>query len=299
MDDHTHESNGMNVLLLGSTGLLGQAMSRELRARGCDVRGVARRDASIAIDVTDDALLTATLRAEAPDMVVNCAALVDIDACEKDPGLAWRSNARPLSFLAEWALTNNRPLLHISTDQYYTEGANVAHDEKAPVSLLNEYARTKFAGEALALTAPQSLVLRTSIVGVRGWVRPTFAEWAIDVVEGDKTVNLFSDAFTSSIDVTTFAKGALDLFERGKRGLYNLAAQEVYSKEAFVREIAAQLGRPLTHATVGSVNTLATRRANCLGLDVKRAQNLLGYPLPVLKSVVASILIQRSELRKQ
>ena len=184
-------------------------------------------------------------------------------------------------------------MLHISTDQLYIDGADTAHDETAPVSLVNEYARTKYAGEALALTVPQALVLRTSIVGIRGWSRPTFAEWAIGVVERDEAANLFSDAYTSSIDVTAFCDAALDLLQIGTRGLYNLAAREVYSKEAFVREVAAQLGKPLTHAVAGSVKTMRTHRANCLGLSVQRAQDRLGYALPTLKDVVTSVLEQR------
>ena len=210
--------------------------------------------------------------------------------------MAWATNARPLAFLAEWARLYDRRLLHISTDHYYVDGGRMAHDELAPIILVNEYARTKFAGEALALTVSHSLVLRTSIVGIRRWTRQTFAEWAIDLVEQDGSAQLFHDAYTSSIDVTSFVRASLDLLEKGARGLYNLAAREIYSKEAFVREVAAQLGRPLSHATVASVDTLLTRRASCLGLDVRRAQGQLGYALPTLSDVVSSVLDQHGDL---
>lgn len=282
-----------NVLLIGSTGLLGQAMRKALSARDYEVSAAARRGAPVCLDITDDAVLFKTLEDISPHLVVNCAALVDVEACENDPGLAWRCNARPLGLLAEWARANSAILLHISTDQLYVDGAGAAHDETAPVSLANEYARTKYAGEVLALTAPKALVLRTSIVGIRGWLVPTFAEWAIGVVERDEAADLFSDAYTSSIDVTTFCDAALDLLQSGSRGLYNLAAREVYSKEAFVREVAAQLGKPLTCAVAASVSTMRTRRANCLGLSVRRAQDRLGYALPALKDVVTSVLEQR------
>jgi dTDP-4-dehydrorhamnose reductase len=263
-----------------------------LARRGYDTKPAARHNAPVCLDVTVDAQLLESLETIAPDVIINCSALVDVDACEADPGLAWRCNARPLGLLGAWAQKHNAALLHISTDQYYVDGNDQAHDEAAPVSLVNEYARTKYAGEALALTAPQALVLRTAIVGIRGWDRPTFAEWAIDIVEGDKPVVLFADAYTSSINVPAFADAALDLLEGGARGLYNLAASEVYSKEAFVRELATQFGKPLTRATVGSVKSLPTRRANCLGLDVRRAQAQLGRSLPSLSQVVASVLAQ-------
>ncbi len=285
----------MKVLVLGGTGLAGQAMVAAAAARGYAVRAAARRDAPLAIDITDEAELDALLAAEAPDLVVNCAAIVDIEACERDPLAGWRSNARPLAFLAGWSAATAGRLVHVSTDHYYVTGGSTPHDEAAPVVFVNEYARLKFAGEAFALAAPRALVLRTSIVGVRRWEQPTFGEWAIDIAENDRPATLFADAYTSSIDVPAFARATFDLVERGAVGLLNLAAGEVYSKEAFIREIARQLGRSLSQATTGSVASLGTQRASSLGLDVRRAEALLGYSLPALGEVVASLIRQHHE----
>ncbi|MCF8469445.1 MAG: sugar nucleotide-binding protein [Parvibaculum sp.] len=285
----------MKTLLLGSTGLLGQAVASEARRRGHVLREAARRDAPLSLDISDEAALCALLETEAPDLVVNCAALTDIDICESDPVSAWRVNARPLAFLAAWSRKTGGRLLHVSTEQYYTEGDDTAHDEEAPVSFFNEYARTKFAGEAFALTAAKALVFRTSIVGIRGWERPTLAEWAIDVAQNDRPATLFSDAYSSAIDVTAFARAAFDIENAKASGLLNLAAREVYTKESFVREIARQLGRPLTAATAGSVHTLSTPRAYCLGLDIRRAEAILDYRLPALAEVVAAVLQQYNE----
>lgn len=285
----------MKTLLLGSTGMLGQAAAKEARRRGLVLREAARRNAEIALDIADEKALCETLEAEKPALIFNCAALTDLDACERDPLAAWQANARPLAFLADWARTNGAKLLHISTDQFFTEGGSAVHDEKAPVSLVNEYARSKFAGEAFALTDANALVLRTSIVGMRGWEKPTLAEWAIGIARNDRPATLFSDAWSSSIDVASFARAAFDMAEAGACGLYNLAASEVYTKEEFVREIARQIGHTLTHAISGSVQGLMTARAHCLGLDSGRAEALLGRKMPILSEVVASVLHQYNE----
>lgn len=285
----------MKTLLLGSTGLLGPPVAREARRRNHVLLDAARREASITLDITDNQALRSLLDEEAPDLVINCAALVDVELCESDPARAWHVNARPLAFLAEWSRRTGGRLLHVSTDHYFTEGSAGAHAETAQVSLVNEYARTKFAAEAFALTAPNALVLRTSIVGIRGWEKPTLAEWAIGVAENDSPATLFSDAYSSSLDVAAFARAALDLMEAGVSGLYNLAAREVYTKEQFVREIARQLGLNLTAATIGSVHQLSAPRAHCLGLDVRRAEAVLGYKLPTLTEVVSSVLQQYKE----
>lgn len=280
----------MAMLVLGATGLLGQAIVAEGRERGHNVRTAARKRADITLDIADPEALPAILDVERPRLIVNCAALVDVAACERDPGLAYRINAAPLAYLAQWCRGAGAKLVHVSTDHFFAGEGSTAHDENAPVTLLNQYAATKYAAERFALLSPSALVLRTSIVGIRGWEQPSFAEWAIDAVLEDCAMTLFADAFTSSIDVGAFARAALDLAESGASGLLNLAAREVYSKESFIRQVAAELGSTLTNASVGSVGTLSPPRPKSLGLDVARAQALLDWPLPDLKQVVRAII---------
>lgn len=285
----------MSLLVIGSTGLAGQAIMQEAHRRGLNPVGAARRNADIALDVTDLRQLDNVLCKLAPAIVINCAALVSVEACDKDPGLGWQINARPASLLAEWSAASGGKLIQISTDHYFTTGGSKPHAETDPVCFVNEYARQKFAAEAFALSAPDALVLRTSILGLRGWPEPTFAEWALDMVRKDAPATLFADAWTSSIDVGSFARALFDLQQCGARGLINLAASEVYSKEAFVRALAARLGRRLTKASTGSIASLGVRRANCLGLDVSRAETILGYRLPGLQAIIRAILEPHEE----
>lgn len=280
----------MKTLVLGSTGLLGQAVTAETRRRGWLVVTAARSDAEIALDITNADALVRSLDQIAPDLVVNCAGLTDLARCEQEPGLAYSINARPVAILAEWAGASGGRLLHVSTDHYFPEGGAIRHRESDRVRLINEYARSKFAGEAFALAEPRALVMRTSIVGIRGWSQPTLAEWAIGAVLADAPMMLFADAYTSSIDVGAFARAAFDLAVLPASGLINLAAGEPYSKAQFVTEIAGQLGRRLDKATSGSVAKLQPPRASSLGLDVTQAEVLLGYKMPTLAEVVTAIL---------
>lgn len=289
----------MKLLVIGATGLLGSAVWKEGNRRGHEVIAAARANAPLRLDVTDFEQLESVLYASAPDALINCAALTDIAACEADPGLAYRVNARPLAILAAWSRAIGRPLVQISTDHYFTKGAGRPHAESEPVSLVNEYARTKYAGERFALLSPAALVLRTSIVGIRGWEKPTLAEWAIAAIERDEPLTLFEDAFTSSIDVVTFARALFDLLERRTAGLLNLASSQVYSKADFVRALAARIGRELAPATAGSVAQLQPSRPKSLGLDVSAAERQLGYALPGLESVAAAVVEQYEESLKQ
>lgn len=286
----------MKMLLLGSTGLLGQAVATEARIGGLDLLEAARSGAGVtAVDISAEAQLSALLVDTSPDVVFNCAALTDIEQCEDDPGRAFAINARPLATLAAWSHSTDRVLVHVSTDHFFTEGGRRAHREDDPITLCNEYARSKFAGEDFALAADKALVLRTSIVGMRGWPKPTFAEWAIQSILGRRPMTLFEDAYTSTIDVRAFARAALDLVKKQAAGLLNLGASEVYTKAEFIRELARKLGRSLESSTTGSVADLKPKRAPSVGLDVSRAEQLLGYQLPRMEQVAEAVVRQFRE----
>ncbi len=117
------------------------------------------------------------------DLVVNAAAMTAIDECERDPGLAYAVNARAVAVMSAHCRSSGAAFVHVSTDHFFSGDRDRRHDEHAPVRLVNEYARTKFAGEAFARTYPDALVLRTNVTGLRDWMgRPTFAEWVFDAL---------------------------------------------------------------------------------------------------------------------
>lgn len=283
----------MKILLIGSSGMLGQALRAEMRSRGAEVVGLDRAGAEISADICKDDDLAQAIRDTAPAAVINCAAIVDLGLCESDPLLAYQINARAVGVMAEKCHASDIPFVHVSTDHYFSGDGDRLHREDAQVIFLNEYARTKFAGEGFALAFPDSLVLRTNIVGFRGHGKPTFAEWAFDAVERDAPMVLFEDSYVSCIDVGSFSTAIADLLAKRAAGLYNLANREVFSKKDFIEAIASRLGRRLSKAETGSVASLGVRRADSCGLDVSRAESILGRPLPGLAEVVDRLARRR------
>jgi dTDP-4-dehydrorhamnose reductase len=163
------------------------------------------------------------------------------------------------------------------------------HNETAPVQLVNEYARSKYAGEAASLDLANALVVRTNFTGPRGWPQPTFFEWAADSLRGHLPMTLFDDYFTSTIDAAALARALFDLIQKKAAGLLNVASRQVASKKQFVEALARAMSIDLDRATSGSVKNLSVPRAESLGLDVSRAEAILGYALPDLTSVAASL----------
>lgn len=269
--------------------MLGRKLSVVSRQRGIDILGVDLRGGDVEADLTEDEALLSILEQARPDVVVNTAALVDVGLCEKNPLAAWRLNARCVGVMAHFCRAHGCKLVQISTEHYFTGDGAARHDEQAPVTFLNEYARSKYAGEAFAATDPSALILRTNIVGFRGVGSPTFAEWVCDAIVHDAGVTLFEDSYVSSIDVTSFSRALLDLVEKNASGLFNLASSEVFSKRDFILAMARQLGVTLTRAKVGSVRSLPVKRPDSCGLNVQKVEALLGYKLPGLNDVTRQL----------
>jgi dTDP-4-dehydrorhamnose reductase len=290
----------MKLLILGSFGMLGRVLVVEGKKRGFDVVALDKVGGDISLDICDEDKLISTIINVKPDIIINTVAIVDHIVCEKNPSLAYLVNARPLSFLSSISNKLGIYLIQISTDYYYAGKGKCKHNEYEPVSLLvDEYARTKYAAEIFTLISSCSLVVRTNIVGFRcDDKRPTFLEYVLNSINHKKEVTLFYDLYTSSIDIYQFSIAIFDLINLRPKGILNLASTDVSSKKEFFELLALKLGYDSIYFKYCSVVSYKElQRAEGLGLDVSRAEKLLGRKLPNLEMVVDEIINKYIELK--
>ncbi|WP_027402558.1 SDR family oxidoreductase [Aphanizomenon flos-aquae] len=282
----------MKILVLGSTGMLGQALIKESLNRKFKVTGIAREKSDLCCDIANDKSLIEAITSISPDIIINTVAIVNLKICEEQPSLAYLINARPVAILSQMAHQKDIRLVQISTDHYYTGDQNYQHNENDPINLINEYARTKYIAEQFALVNPQSLVVRTNIVGFRHRINnPTFIEWVLDSLCKKSPMALFNDFFTSSIDVASFAKILFDVLEQKYSGVLNIANKEVFSKKIFIEAIANELGYSLENTKTSSMLDLGEiPRGESLGLNVSKVEQLLGYNLPTMDQVIRNLI---------
>ena len=285
------------ILLVGANGMLGKSLAQELSARtDITLHTVARNHADYSLDLTDDHSLKACFEEVQPTVCINAAAIVGLDLCEQNVEMAYLVNGRLPERLAALCRTCDAYFVQVSTDHYYCADERKKHDEEDPVLFLNEYARTKYVGECLALTYQNTAVLRTNIVGFRGIsTRPTFLEWLLDSLKKDVELNLFTDFFTSSIHTRQFSKILLEILHLHPVGVFNLASSTVSSKEEFAVALSKRIFQRIPKYRVGSVASLGTKRADSLGLSTKRIERLLGYDMPTLHEVIESIASEYKE----
>ena len=166
----------MKILVLGVSGMLGNAAFRVLRNEfGLDVHGTARSDAVrrhftdaaqsriiTGIDVTDSDALVDVLARVRPDVVVNCVGVVKQLAAANDPLVTVPINTLLPHRLARAAELAGARLVHVSTDCVFNGKGNGNYTEASPTDAEDLYGRSKLLGE---VDYPNAVTLRTSIIG--------------------------------------------------------------------------------------------------------------------------------------
>jgi len=115
------------------------------------------------LDICDKAALDAFVKANAVNVIVNCAAYTAVDKAEDDVELCYKINAEAVRNIGEVAHQNGLKVVHVSTD-YVFDGTNyVPYSEDQAVSPNTVYGKSKLAGEqALMETCEQAVILRTA-----------------------------------------------------------------------------------------------------------------------------------------
>jgi dTDP-4-dehydrorhamnose reductase len=160
----------MKILLLGKNGQVGWELQRSLATLGEVVALDFDSPGPLSADFSRPQDLAATVRAVAPDVIVNAAAHTAVDKAESEPDLARAINAEAPAVLAREAAARGAWLLHFSTDYVFDGSGDTPRGEDAPTGPLNVYGLTKLEGElAIRASGCRHLLLRTSwVYGARG-----------------------------------------------------------------------------------------------------------------------------------
>jgi len=278
------------VLVVGGAGLLGQYACDEARRRGLEVvattRGTAPSRPGVSwreLELRDRDAIRGAVREAVPDLVLNAAAMTDVDGCEDRPEEAQAVNGVAPEILAEAARAAGARFVHASTD-YVFDGSGPAAETTEP-NPLGVYGRTKLDGERRVLAAdPSALVLRLS--GVFGWNRVSAktnsVTWILKMVEAGQEVRLFRDQRITPTYAKTAAQAAFDLAELKARGLFHVASRDCVSRLEMGEAVVEAFGIPgvkLVPVTMGSVALKAPRPPGpCL--VVKKVEETLKRPMP-------------------
>ncbi|WP_254831466.1 dTDP-4-dehydrorhamnose reductase [Haloglomus salinum] len=292
----------MRLLVTGATGLLGSTLVARAMAAGHETVATYHRtdpgigDDRTEMDITDSGRVAAVVGASEPDAVVNCAAMTDVDGCEKDPERAAAVNADAPGELAAASADAGAALVQVSTDYVFDGRAERRYTEADDPAPLQVYGRTKLEGERAARkTAPDALVPRLSFVYGRHGATDEltgFPAWVMDRLETGEAVPLFVDQRVTPTRAGAAAEAILSLLEREAAGVVNVAARSCVTPYDFGHRIADRRGVPedrLVESESTALDRPARRPSNTC-LDVTRVEDRLGREQPTLEADLDAVL---------
>ena len=188
------------LLITGASGFLGTNALLAALDEGRDVACAFNNTPvghegvrAVATDLSTVDAASKLLDCVEPEWVLNCAAMANVDSCEREPDAAERVNAELPRALASACRKAGTRLVHISTDAVFDGNDGDYHETDEPLPL-NVYGRTKLAGERAVLEElPDALVARTNFVGLSPGGQTGIADWMMGELEAGRRILGFTD----------------------------------------------------------------------------------------------------------
>ena len=284
----------MQLLVIGGSGLLGFKLAelavdrfetyatynfRPVKLEGCNF---------VKLDKTlRDGTLAMVKKVE-PDVVVDTAALHNVNYCEIHRDEALKVNVEGTRNVADACKEIGAKMIFISTD-YVFDGKKGFYSEEDAPNPLHYYAQTKLEGENIVKGAGiEYAIARPSVI--YGW-NPSelaglksssgksmnFVIWAINKLKKREEINIVTDQYSSPTLADNLAEVLLVLSKSKKQGVYHTAGKTCLNRFTFAKKIAeifeldGSLVKPVTSDMFKQV---AERPKRCC-LDVSKAEREL------------------------
>lgn len=238
----------MRILVTGSSGMLGKDIVEVLSSDadrsvfGFDRAANPYLSANHQVigDLTDLRFLSSSLDKINPDVIIHCAAIVNVDECETNKRAAEALHHDVTEILARYKSGSTR-FIHISTDSVF-DGQESDYTEEDMPNPINYYAKTKRDGEIVVLeNNHNAVVIRTNIYGFHLEHGKSLVEWAIDNLKQGKSISGFTDVYFNPVYTKQLGEVIRDIIPlKYFKGILNVASKEYLSKHEFLLRIAQQ-----------------------------------------------------------
>lgn len=279
----------MKILVLGASGMLGNAMLRVMSAQeGWSVFGTVR-GADPALHVAapravlipgvhadqPDSLLAAFAQAR-PDVVINCVGLVKQLSNAEDPLVAVPINTLLPHRLARMCEVAGARLVHVSTDCVFS-GKQSNYTEFDLADAQDVYGRSKLLGE---VDYPHAVTLRTSIIGHELRSAHGLIDWFLSQ---QARVKGYTEAVFSGLPTCELARVVRDFVipHPSLCGVYHVAAESI-SKHDLLQIVNREYGKYLQ---IEPDDQVKINRS----LDASRFREATGYVAPAWPYLIAQM----------
>ena len=278
----------MKLLITGASGLLGINLALEAMNEH-EVIGVDRgklKSAPFQVIKTNffnSHAFEPMLDSTQPDWVINCAALANLEECEKHPDQAKILNVDLPRELAEACARRSTKFIHLSTDAVFDgtkEGAYTEDDEPSPPGV---YSQTKLDGERAVQEAnPGAIIARVNFFGWSLSGYRSLGEFFVNNLSKGNNVNGFTDIIFCPMWVNHLAQMLIAMLEKDLHGLYHVVGAQPMNKYQFGMEVAKkfELNEGLISPQSVEKSSLTAKRSHNLWLSTHKLSTDMGRPLP-------------------
>lgn len=281
----------MRILITGSNGLLGQKIVGQLVKKKIDFLATSLgnnrnsscpNDQYTQLDITDQNQIKEVFRAYQPNVIINTAAMTNVDACEVNELECQKINVDAVRYLLAASKSINAHFIHLSTD-FVFDGENGPYSEEDQRNPLSVYALSKVQSEDLLLNDPYEhwAILRTIIVFGEGenLSRSNIVLWAKDVLEKGEPMSIVNDQFRAPTWADDLAWACIEAAKREAKGVFHIAGPETFSIYELVKRVASFFENDFSVITAVDSSTLnqKAKRPPSTGFVLDKARKLLNY----------------------
>lgn len=249
----------MKIVILGSQGMLGRDLISRLpglaRASPSPITVIAANHAQV--DITQDSDTSRFIAQEMPDVIVNCAAFTNVDACETQRREAFAVNATGTKNIALAGREIGAKLIHISTDFVFDGTKNESYvetDQPNPVSL---YGKSKLEGEfAIQETSEKYAIIRTA--WLYGHYKKNFVTTMLDLGNKHRSVSVVTDQVGSPTYTADLSYAIWNVILKDLQGIYHVTNTGTCSRYEWARKIFELTG---DQVSVHPIKTVDFKRA--------------------------------------
>ena len=294
------------ILITGASGLLGLELLRCANKGGYNVIGIYNANPNLTdknyrnlkCDIGDiKSVNLLDKKVGKIDTIFHCAAMTNVDKCEKNREACWRANVIGTRNMIELAKRHGAKLVYISTGSIFS-GEKGNYKENDMPDPKNFYSWTKLLGEEAVVASDNGTVVRAVPIGIHGIGRPqaNFIEWLVDSVRNNMSFNLFNDVYINAISVESFAKILLKIPKVLKKGVLHIGSKDRLSKaeigQTVINKFPSFSGQAKSISVMDVPGDFASRPKE-MWLNVNQALKL-GLKMPKLKDELELILCSPS-----
>ena len=289
----------MNYLITGSNGLLGQKLLQKLKSIDCKIIATSlgeNKNPEIGfytyenLDITNQKMVNEIINKYQPNVIINTAAITNVDLCEDKKNLCDLVNTTAVGYLADAALEVGAHLIHISTDFIFDGKIGFYSEEDAP-NPLSYYGESKLNSEKLLLNHNcMWSILRTIVIyGVgKNLEKNNIVLWAKNQLEQGNSINIIDDEFRAITFAEDLAGACISTSSKKEFGIFHISGNELMSIYEIVERIANfyKFDKSLIRRIKSAELNQKARRPQKTGFNLEKARKKLDYsPTPFLESL--------------